>query len=266
MDQPTFSAIHHTATYDWKSRSRAAAVHLGLSVLVAGLAGLLVFFLWYPYPYREVSGGRGLFALVVSVDVVLGPLVTLAIFDRSKGWPVLRRDLVVVALLQLAGLAYGLYTVQIARPVHLVFEYDRFRVVHGVDIPAQLADRAPPGIEVTPWLGPTPISLRPFRNEEERVATTMAAFQGVALAARPDLWETYDAGRNRIIAAAKPVAELKSRFPQQAAEIDAAARRAGRDPARTAYLPMIARKADAWTVLLDGGTADVIAYLPLDSF
>jgi hypothetical protein len=31
-------------------------------------------------------------------------------------------------------------------------------------------------------------------------------------------------------------------------------------------LPLVARKAQAWTVLLDASTADVIGYLPLDSF
>jgi hypothetical protein len=265
MDQP-FSVIHHTGTFDWKDRLRAALIHLAISLAVAALAALLVFVLWYPYPYSEISGGRGLFALVVSVDAVLGPLVTFAVFDRSKGWKVLRRDLVVVGLLQLAGLAYGLYTVQVARPVHLVFEYDRFRVVHAVDIPAQLEDRTPPGIALRPWLRPTLLSLRAFRNEQERIDTTVAALQGMQLAARPDLWEPYEAGRARILAAARPASQLKARFPQQAAEIDAFLQRHGRDPARTSYLPMIARKEHAWTVFLDATTADVIGYLPLDSF
>jgi hypothetical protein len=31
-------------------------------------------------------------------------------------------------------------------------------------------------------------------------------------------------------------------------------------------LPLIARKAEAWTVLLDGKTADIVGYLPVDSF
>ena len=45
---------------------------------------LLVFAVWYPYPYREISGGRDLFLLVVAVDVVLGPLITFAVFNRAK--------------------------------------------------------------------------------------------------------------------------------------------------------------------------------------
>ena len=59
----------------WKSRLRASAIHLAISLSVATLAALVVFGWWYPYPYRELSGGRELFALVVAVDVVLGPLI-----------------------------------------------------------------------------------------------------------------------------------------------------------------------------------------------
>ena len=93
MQLPSAWLGHHTATFDWRQRLRAAAVHLGLSALVALLAAVLVFFLWYPYPYRVISGGRELFQLVVGVDVIVGPLITFAIFDRAKPRTELRRDL-----------------------------------------------------------------------------------------------------------------------------------------------------------------------------
>lgn len=255
---------HHTGSARWALRARAALVHLALSALVAALAALLVFALWYPYPYRELSGGRELFQLVVAVDIVLGPLLTFAVFDLAKGRAVLRRDLVVIALLQLAGLAYGLWTVQVARPAHMVFEYDRFRVVHRLDIPDELEAKVPPGIAVAPLSGPTLLSLRPFRNANEQGDFTLAALGGVQLSARPELWQTYEAGRAEILRAAKPAAELKQKFPQHGAEIDAAL--GGRKPATVAYLPLVARKAEAWTVLLDASNAEVIGYLPLDSF
>lgn len=266
MQQPSLSEPHHTSGFGWRTRLRAAGIHLGISALVAAGAGLLVFALWYPYPYREISGGRDLFLLVVSVDVVLGPLITFAIFNRSKPRAELRRDLAVVGLLQLAGLAYGLWTVHLARPVHMVFEYDRFRVVHQVEIPVELLDRVPAGIEAIPLGAPTPLSLREFRSGDEKAEFTMQALEGVHLSARPELWQPYEAGRRRILAAAKSVAELKQRFPREAEQIDAALRKAGADPARAAYLPLIARKESAWTVLLDAQTAQVIGYVPLDSF
>lgn len=265
MQQPAVSLDHHTASFGWRTRLGAASIHLALSALVAAVAGLLVFALWYPYPYREISGGRELFLLVVGVDIVLGPLITFSVFNLAKPRRELRRDLAIVVLLQLSGLAYGLWTVHLARPVHMVFEYDRFRVVHQVEIPLELADQVPAGIELAPLGGPTLLALRPFRSMQERTDLTIAALQGLHLSARPDLWQRYEAGRAQVLAAAHPATQLKSRFPQRSAEIDALLRKSGREAAAAAYLPLVARKSEAWTVLLDATTAEVIGYLPLDS-
>ena len=105
----------------WKDRLRASAIHLAISLGIAALAALLVFALWYPYPYREISGGRALFLILVSVDVIIGPLITLAVFNRAKPAKELRRDLASGGLIQLAALAYGLWTMFLARPVRRVF-------------------------------------------------------------------------------------------------------------------------------------------------
>ena len=108
---------------------RAAALHLGGSLLVAALAGALVFGLWYPYPYRELAGGRELFLLIVVVDVVCGPLLTLVLYNPAKPRAELWRDLGLVVLIQLAALGYGLHVVWQARPVYMVQEVDRLKVI-----------------------------------------------------------------------------------------------------------------------------------------
>jgi len=263
-DRFTFLA-HHTTMILWKERLTASGIHLGISASIAVLAAFLVFALWYPYPYREISGGRELFLLVVTVDVFMGPLITLAIFDRAKPRTELRRDLTVVALLQLGALGYGLWTVAVARPVHLVFEIDRFRVVHAIDIPEALLPLVPPQIEAKPWTGPTPLAVRTFRSENERTEATIAALGGVQLGARPDLWEPYAAARSRVLATAKPVSQLKRRFPDRGAQIDSALRSGRRDEAHALWLPLVGRK-NFWTAFIDPATAEVVAFLPLDSF
>jgi hypothetical protein len=250
---------------NWKERSRAAGIHFTLSVLIASIAGLLVFWLWYPYPYREISGGRELFLIVVVVDVILGPLITLVIFDRRKGWAKLRLDLGVVVLVQLAALAYGLWTVFVARPVHLVFEIDRFRVVHAIDVPEELLHKKPAGIEAMPLTGPTLLSVRPFRDAAEKFDATVAALGGADIGARPDFWQPYASARAEVLKTAKPVGELKTRFPAQGAEIEGVLQKAGRKADGVAYVPMIGRQ-NAWTVFVDAASADVVAFMPLDSF
>ena len=248
-----------------KDRLGASGIHLGISLCVAVFAAALVFGLWYPYPYGEISGGRELFFLVVAVDVIMGPLITLAIFNRAKPRRELLIDFTVVGLLQLAALGYGLWTVFAARPVHLVFEYSRMTVVHAIDVDADLLAKAPTSLQKLPVTGPTVIALRPFKNPAEQFDATMAAFEGFPLAARSDLWQAYEPVRADVLKEAKPVAELRARFSNQAAQIDRAIAATGKPVTDLRYLPLLSRKT-AWTVLLDTTTAEPMGYLPLDSF
>lgn len=249
----------------WRSRIKACAIHLLLSVLLAGFAGVLVFWLWYPYPYREISGGTELFLLVVSVDVVLGPLITFAVFDRRKSWSTLRRDLAVVALLQASALAYGLWTVAIARPVYMVFEIDRFRIVHAVEIDPVLLDKAPMALRTLPWSGPKLLGVRPFRDQAESMEATLAAVQGVHLALQPNLWQPYTESASAVLLAAKPINHLLKRFPESATRITQMLVSLGRTPEQAVTLPLVGRHF-FWTVIIDPDSGNILATFPLDSF
>ena len=225
----------------WKDRVKAASIHLGISLGIAALAAAPA--AWAATPADWAKYG----------------------LQSKKPRKELRRDLAVVGLIQLAALGYGMTTVFAARPVHLVFEFNRFRVVHAVDVPSDLMDKVPAGIEAMPLLGPTPLALRPFKDAKEEADATLVALQGISLSARPDLWQDYAAGKAQVLAAAKPVQALKVRFPERAAAIDAVLGRAGRQADSTVYLPMTGRKS-FWTAFIDPGSAAVVAFMPLDSF
>lgn len=249
----------------WKDRLRASGIHFGLSLFIAAMAAWLVFGLWYPYPYREISGGRELFLIVIAVDVTLGPLITFVVFNRIKPWSELRRDLAIVVLIQLAALGYGLWTVWVARPVHLVFEYKLFRVVHAIDVAPEQLQKTPVGITALPLTGPTLLSLRPFKDASEGMEATAAAVRGVSLSTRPELWQPYPAAIAEVRQAAKPISDLKARFATHTAEIDSVIAATGRKPDSLVYLPLASRKS-FWTVFLDPANGKVLAFMPLDSF
>jgi len=84
------------------SKFFAVAIHLGLSLLLAAFAWLLVFNLFYPYPFNKISGGHKLFLLVATVDVVLGPLLTFIVFNPVKAHHVLMRDLMTIVAVQVS--------------------------------------------------------------------------------------------------------------------------------------------------------------------
>lgn len=248
-----------------KSRLHASGIHLGISFALAMLMSLVVFGVWYPYPYRDASGGRSLFTLLVGVDVVMGPLITFMVFNHAKPRRELVQDLCVVGLLQLAALGYGFWTMYEARPVHMVFEYHRLSVVHAVDVDSDALKQAPPDLNALPLTGPTLLSLRPFKDSEEQYQSTITALGGRPQAAQPALWRPWAAARAEILAESHPVSQLKERFESQSVLIDQAVSSTGRPVSQLRYLPLITRKAE-WTVLIDEKTVEPVGFLPLDSF
>jgi hypothetical protein len=251
--------------HNWKERVLACAIHLGVSALVAALAAALVFGLWFPEPYGELAGGRQLFMLLLGVDVVVGPVLTLVLFNSRKSLREKILDFSVIGLLQLGALGYGLWTVAQARPVHLVYEYSRMAVVTAVQVPREQRAKAPPELRGQPWLGPTLLSLRPLKDAEEQFNTTMLAASGVPQAAQPELWQPYEAGRAAILETAKPLAQLRLKFPGRSDLIDAHIAKTGRSEEGLVYMPVLARDT-AWSILLDAQTALPVGFIPLDPY
>ena len=109
------------------TRWQAAAIHLGISAAIALAVVGAMRIAWYPAPYFDAAGGAMLLLLLVGVDVVVGPLLTLVVYSPQKKH--LHADLAVIAALQLAALAYGVSVMYGARPVYVAFAGDRFELV-----------------------------------------------------------------------------------------------------------------------------------------
>ena len=75
--------LHSSSRLRFALKNAALGILL-ISLILAGLAALLVFGVWYPYPYAELTGGLALYKLVISVDIVCGPLLTLILASPSK--------------------------------------------------------------------------------------------------------------------------------------------------------------------------------------
>lgn len=243
----------------------AASVHMVCSLFVALLASPLVFALWYPYPYRELSGGRELFFLVVCVDVVCGPLLTLVLFNPIKPRSELWRDLGLVALIQLGALGYGLFTVWQARPLFLVQEVDRFKVVMAPDLDAAAVAALPASLKPLAWAGPRVVAIRPPASVEEKNRILFAAIEGGRdYAERPEFYLPYE-GENALksLKTAKPLALFLKRWPDQQANAEKLAAERKIDFANLVYLPVTGRQ--DWVALLDN-KGQIQGFLKGDGF
>lgn len=251
----------------FKAAARFALKHLVVSVLIAAVCATLVFAVWYPYPYSELASGRELFALVVSVDVVIGPLLSLFVFNPAKPRAELWRDLAIIFVLQLGALTYGMYSVTQARPVWLAFEGDRFRVVAVPDVQDGDISRAPDVLQTYSWTGPKPIGVRLLdKTDPEFPKSIELATQGVHASFRPERWLPYESQRAQVIHEAKPLSQLRLRYPNQSALIDKAVDGSGRAESELGYLPLASQYRTDWSVvisLIDGAPKE---FLPLDAW
>ncbi len=96
------------------NRWQAFAAHLGISLLIfLALIGVILFH-WYPGQFIHFGGWQGI-RIVAGVDLVLGPLLTLIVFNKAKNK--LKFDLSVIATIQTTALICGVYVVEKERPI-----------------------------------------------------------------------------------------------------------------------------------------------------
>ena len=104
-----------------RGRAKAGGIHVLIGLVILIPLVYLILVQWYPGVYFATDGGwRGLF-IVLCVDLVLGPTLTLIIFNPVKPLKKIYFDLAVIAVLQISALTWGVYAVYSQRPVAVVF-------------------------------------------------------------------------------------------------------------------------------------------------
>ena len=97
------------------NRFSAFAIHLAISFVIFLVLAYLVVFEWYPGILFDTDGGWRGMRIIIGVDLVLGPALTLVAYKHGK--PGLKFDLVCIALLQTVCLTAGTYVVWSERPL-----------------------------------------------------------------------------------------------------------------------------------------------------
>ena len=244
---------------------RYALRHLFFSLLVALASAAVVFGLWYPAPYRQMLDVGHIYLLVLAVDVVCGPLLTLVLASPKKSRRERWLDFSLIGLIQLAALAYGMHSVWAARPVALVFEVDRLVVVTANEINKDALSKAPSELRQLPWTGVLRASTRKATSNSEFVRSIDQGLAGISKAIQPDWWQPWADSLPAMRERAKPLAELMARKPQAAPVLQDAARDAGHAAAELSYLPLVSSKTLDWVALLDG-QMNMVGWAPVDGF
>ena len=238
------------------NRYQAFLVHLLCSAFIAILALILVFWIWYPKLLAPATGVTEIFLIVLAVDVCLGPLLTLVVYNTKK--KELKRDLLIIFALQVGALIYGLYTVAIVRPVYVVFEVDRFQLVYANDLSQEKLNQATRmEFKSLPLFGPKIISSKLPEQAEERNKFLFSVIDGGDdLGKTPKYYIPYSESTDNIISRIRPLDELKQYNTANPTEYDALIEKYPTESSNVGFLPLKGYAMDL-TVILDKSTAEV---------
>lgn len=109
------------------NRYQAFAVHMAISLVIFFILLVCITQYWYPGILFDTGNGWKAIGMIVGIDLILGPLLTLVVFNHNKSS--LKFDLTVIALVQTAALIYGTWTIHQTRPIALAFVNTSFLTI-----------------------------------------------------------------------------------------------------------------------------------------
>jgi hypothetical protein len=243
------------------NRLQAFLIHLACSAFIATLALILVFVIWYPGLLAPATGVTEIFLVVLGVDVCLGPLLTLIVFNPKK--KELKRDLFIIFLLQLSALVYGLYSVGIVRPVYVVFEIDRFQLVYANDLSNEKLNEATEEFRSLPLLGPQWVSAKFPEDIDEKNEFLFSVLDGADdLGKTPKYYIPYNESREDIINRLSPLEELKDYNLTNPEEYNDLITRYSSESTNVGFLPLKGYVMDL-TVVIDKSSAEMVEMVKL---
>jgi hypothetical protein len=185
-------------------RTRAAGIHLSISVLVTAGVFAAMIALWYPWPVFLAAGAPELL-LLVSVARGARPCADFSGVPSGKRSKPTGRD----RDAQLSALGYGAHGVHRQASVH-GFAVDRFELVSEADIePEQLAKARPVYRELS-ITGPRLVAAELPGDAGERSTLLMAAAtQGIDLKHLPQHYSEYEVVRTKGLSKSMPVDKLR---------------------------------------------------------
>jgi hypothetical protein len=178
-------------------RLRAFGLHLlgSATALTLILGGLYLG--WYRWPGWYLSSVLHVVGIVVLVDLVIGPALTLVIANPNKRRRELARDVGMIVVVQLIALGYGAVTLWGGRPLYYAFSVNSLDMVQASDIEDPELKLA---VKQNPTFAPHWYSLprwiwAPLPDTEEGAKIAMGTvFGGHDVTDMPRYFKSWDEG------------------------------------------------------------------------
>ena len=248
----------------WREKFIATAIHFLVTLTLAACAAALIFLVWFPDPLQTMIGGTELFELVVGCDLVLGPLVSLVIYDSRKSRRKLVFDYVVVGILQIAAMIYGIYVIAGSRPVYIAFSVDRMEIVTAREFTdTELAAARKPEYAKLPYSGPRLVGI--VVPDADHTDALFEGVKGNDIYLRPKFFVPYEAVIPQVRKRARLIGDLTAKKPAAKPIIEAALRDIKLPEDRIRWVPAH-HSQGFWTTLIDNETGKPVGYVPFDPY
>ncbi len=234
-------------------KRRVFLIHLAISAAIAAALAALMYLRWFPGELFAIAGGWQGLKLILAVDLVLGPSLTLLFYRAGKKSAAF--DLCLIALLQSLALGYGVLQAYEQRVAALAFAEGRFVAVpaSALQLAAdelRAAGKPVPELDALDSHRPAQIAVEPFDTASygEYLADVMNGLPG--LQERLDRYRPLVEGYAQI-----------APFALDRAQLDADARRRLDDCADCAAFRLDARYGSG-VALVDAQRGRIRALLP----
>lgn len=245
------------------ARYKAFLLHILGSTAVISIVFGFVHLVWYPGQLFDATGGVNLMLIVIAVDVVLGPLITLVIFNPKKAS--LKFDMAFVLACQVAFLFYGVWAISAARPVYVVLVGNNFYMVTANEIdPMDQEKSEDPRFQSMPFFGPEFVGTRVPTDPKVIRDIVAAAPHGMGLQNLPQYFLAYEDIRSVAKVAGKTLDELAEKnaaSPKEELEtLRGYETRMRTEGKKVVFIPLLNKK-KILTVAIDGSTGNILDIL-----
>lgn len=138
--------------------------HLTVSIFIALLIIILIFYIWYPDPLSKALGVQHLFLILIMIDVIVGPILSLTVYNEKK--KSLKMDLAIIIIIQISAFLYGFYTIFLGKPAWIAFNRTGFEVVTVIDL-LEVKD-SKENINTIPWGMPKWVAISGFNDVNQQ--------------------------------------------------------------------------------------------------
>ena len=230
-----------------KYRLKVLGWHVLASTCLLALIVGALYLGWYRWPGWYLADALKVLIVLASVDLAVGPLLTSVVAAPGKPWRILKRDIAIIATVQIIALIYGTVSLWNGRPLYYAFSENVLQLVQAYDIDAREgalggqsnAELAPHWYSLPRWIwAPLPQDS----NERDRIMRS-AITGGDDVVSMPQYFKRWEQGLPALRQQLKKVDDLGFFSRPDKTALKRRMRAAGWSPEQPNSLPFIGRGA-----------------------